>query len=80
MPGPGACRFEFGSDDGQTVLIVADDGVGFDSVHAAGAGHEGLGNMQARADAIGATLQIEGVPGEGTRIIVGLPSRASDET
>ena len=63
------------SDD-RTGLVVADDGVGFDSSAAVPAGHHGLGNMRARADAIGATLRIESASGQGTRIIVRLPGRA----
>ena len=63
------------SDD-RTGLVVADDGVGFDSSAVVPAGHDGLGNMRARAEAIGATLRVESASGQGTRIIVGLPGRA----
>jgi signal transduction histidine kinase len=63
------------SDD-RTGLVVADDGVGFDSSVAVPAGHHGLGNMRARAEAIGATLRVESASGQGTRIIAGLPGRA----
>ncbi len=49
-------------------LRIEDDGVGFDpSVPAAG---NGLRNMQARAEAIGASLQIESQPGNGTILIL----------
>jgi signal transduction histidine kinase len=61
-----------------TDLIIADDGVGFDASAAVPAGHDGLGNMRSRAEAIGATLRIESASGKGTRIIVGLPDRAAD--
>ena len=57
-------------------LVVADDGVGFDAAGPVAAGHNGLANMRARAEAIGATLRVESTRGEGTRIIVTLPSRA----
>lgn len=57
-------------------LVVADDGVGFDTSATVPAGHHGLANMQSRAEAIGARLRIESAKGMGTRIIVGLPSRA----
>lgn len=60
-----------------TELIVADDGVGFDASAAIPAGHQGLGNMQGRAEAIGATIRTESAVGEGTRIIVALPGRAN---
>ena len=66
----------FRKDGNGASLSVADDGVGFDASARAAVGHDGLGNMRARAEAIGATIRIESVTGEGTRIIVGLPGRA----
>ena len=65
-----------GAADARAGLVVADDGIGFDASAPVPAGHDGLGNMRARADAIGATLRVESATGQGTRIIVGLPSRA----
>jgi signal transduction histidine kinase len=65
-----------GAEDARPGLVVADDGVGFDASAPVPAGHDGLGNMRARAEAIGATLRVESATGQGTRIIVGLPSRA----
>ena len=62
-------------DDGVT-LEIADDGVGFDFSSPVAAGHHGLGNMRARAEAIGATLSLDSATGKGTRIIVALPNRA----
>ncbi len=66
----------FRVEDGHAVLVVADDGVGFDPTVPVPAGHHGLGNMRARAEAIGATMRLESAVTEGTRIIVALPSRA----
>jgi signal transduction histidine kinase len=59
----------------QVSLIVEDDGVGFD----AGAADDerrgfGLLGMQERAALVGATLQIESSPGEGTTIFVRMPT------
>jgi signal transduction histidine kinase len=65
-------------DDGPT-LVVADDGAGFDVSGPIAAGHQGLANMRARAEAIGATMLVESANGEGTRIIVKLPSRADPD-
>ena len=62
---------------GGRTLVLADDGVGFDPSASAAAGHQGLANMAARAEAIGATMRVESANGEGTRIIVRLPSRAA---
>jgi signal transduction histidine kinase len=58
-------------DDGAVVLAVQDDGAGFEPAEA-GPGH-GLGNMQARATALGGTLEVISAPGKGTRILLTLP-------
>jgi PAS domain S-box-containing protein len=64
------------------LLVVEDDGVGFDADPAAdvsaGADGFGLHGMRERAALVGATLQIESAPGNGTTILVRLPYRASD--
>jgi len=56
-------------------LVVEDDGVGFDPVEM-DAERRGLGllGMQERAALVGATLQIESAPGEGTTILVRMPT------
>jgi signal transduction histidine kinase len=53
------------------LLVVEDDGVGFDAA-TTGTGGQGFGlmGMQERAALVGATLQIESAPGQGTTIIV----------
>lgn len=57
----------------QTVaLAVQDDGRGFTPAGRAHTGH-GLGNMQARAEALGGSLQIESTAGKGTRVLLTLP-------
>jgi signal transduction histidine kinase len=66
------------SRDGSVVLVVEDDGVGFDQ--AALPGEErgiGLVGMRERAALIGATLQIESSPGDGTSIFVRVSERAA---
>ena len=62
--------------NGQVVLVIEDDGVGFDRIDAAGAsGARGIGllGMQERAAIIGGTLEIETSPGKGTTIFVQVP-------
>lgn len=57
----------------RTLLVVADDGIGFDPLAAGQAGpraHWGLLMMQDRAEAVGAELRIEAAPGRGTRVVV----------
>ena len=58
-------------------LVIADDGVGFDTSGPVPAGHNGLGNMRARAEAIEAVMRVDSADGQGTRIIVTLASRAA---
>ena len=59
----------------QVSLIVEDDGVGFapSEMDADGRGF-GLLGMHERAALVGATVQIESAPGEGTTIFVRMPT------
>jgi signal transduction histidine kinase len=63
----------------QLVLRVQDDGCGFDP-QAVPAGHLGLHIMNERAQEIGATLQIDTKPGQGTTIRIAWPLRLGEET
>ena len=56
------------------VLVVEDDGTGFDP----GAATHGFGllGMQERASLVGATLEIESAPGQGATILVRMSNRA----
>jgi two-component system CheB/CheR fusion protein len=69
--------FEFRKD--QVVLIVEDDGVGFDpeANMAVGRSGKGLGliGMQERAALVGGAVEIESSPGKGTTIFVRIPVR-----
>jgi signal transduction histidine kinase len=60
--------------DHELCLLVQDNGAGFDPAANREGGH-GLGNMQARADRLGATLRITSTPGTGTRVVATLPIR-----
>lgn len=53
------------------VIVVSDDGVGFDPA-AAKRGH-GLRNMRSRAQRIGARIDVDSAPGRGTRVTLELP-------
>ncbi len=61
------------SADG-VMLVVEDDGVGFDASADAGDRHHGVRNMHARAEAVGGELAIESAPGRGSRIRFRLPA------
>jgi PAS domain S-box-containing protein len=55
----------------QVVLIIEDDGVGFDPADTGTTRHGlGLSGMQERASLVGATMQIESTAGKGTTILV----------
>ncbi len=60
--------------DGLVVLVVADDGKGFDP-GAADAGGRAIGllNMRERAEQVGGTLEIESEPGGGTTVYARVP-------
>jgi PAS domain S-box-containing protein len=52
------------------VLVIEDDGIGFDAADAAGRNGFGLISMQERASLVGASLEVESSPGRGTTILV----------
>jgi len=59
------------TEDGLVVLMIKDDGRGFDP-DGLTSGH-GISNMKARASAVNGTLQIESLPNQGTCIRLELP-------
>jgi len=60
-----------GRNEQEVALAVQDDGVGFAPLpHLSG---HGLGNMHARAAALGGSLRVESTPGKGTRVLLTLP-------
>jgi signal transduction histidine kinase len=62
-----------GRNDQQIALAVQDDGAGFVTAAPRDSTGHGLGNMQARAAALGGHLRIESTPGKGTRVLLTLP-------
>jgi signal transduction histidine kinase len=62
--------------DGDAVLVVEDDGVGFDDAEAAGwDGGRGLGlaGMRERAALLGGKVAVESRPGRGTTVLARVP-------
>jgi two-component system nitrate/nitrite sensor histidine kinase NarX len=51
---------------------VEDDGQGFDPEADAGEGHVGLRIMRERASRIGAQVQWQSAPGQGTRVVLSM--------
>jgi PAS domain S-box-containing protein len=59
--------------DGSLVLVVEDDGIGFDPAAPERAQGIGLLGMRERAELVGATLEVESSPGNGTSIFLRVP-------
>jgi PAS domain S-box-containing protein len=60
-------------------LRIGDDGIGFDPAHIP-AGHLGIGIMRERAQAIGASLHVDSLPDQGTRVVVQWPEPSGRTT
>jgi signal transduction histidine kinase len=61
--------------DGQLMLTIRDDGIGFDpAAPALRSRRLGLTSMEERAEAIGGTLRIDSHPGRGTTVSLAAPS------
>ena len=76
--GAAAARVSLQRDDGHAVLLVTDDGVGFDAETIAqrrGDNHLGLALLEDRARRLGGTLSIVSSPGAGTAVRLELPLR-----
>lgn len=63
--------------DSLVTLRVEDDGIGFKRPPKINPGHRGLANIQARATRLGALLNIESQPQQGTRVILTFRSATS---
>ena len=63
---------ELRADDGTLVLVITDNGRGFDPAHARAGGH-GLRNLQSRAEALGGSLVVHSRPGAGTTLEARIP-------
>ncbi|MFN8413924.1 MAG: sensor histidine kinase [Anaerolineales bacterium] len=58
------------TSNGQTTLIIQDDGIGFDSNAKGPTGHFGLIGMRERAELAGGDLKIESEKGKGTKVVL----------
>jgi signal transduction histidine kinase len=65
-------------DDGHIALQISDSGIGFDPRHVRPAGL-GLASMRERVAVLNGQLVINAVPGEGTQIIVHIPTIQNPE-
>ena len=66
--------------DHEVILVVEDDGRGFDRMQARGGEHSlGLTGMSERASLVGGSVDIETLPGKGTSVFVKIPARLMGE-
>ncbi|GAB4560942.1 MAG: hypothetical protein Kow0047_07900 [Anaerolineae bacterium] len=69
-----AARVEVHKSDANLIIVVEDNGVGFDPQHLLGIEQSfGLRGMAERAALLGGAFQIDSAPGKGTRIRVEVP-------
>jgi signal transduction histidine kinase len=68
---PQTVSLELRRDDDRVVLEVEDDGAGFDPAVASSG--RGLGNLRARAEALGGKLEISSETGRGTAVRISVP-------
>src|SRR5262249_59175349 len=80
--GVGGQEVSLSSQDGWVILEVCDDGIGFTPPPLEGPGatereeHIGLRGMRERVHLVGGQLKIISEPGQGTQIVVRVPSDA----
>lgn len=66
-------RVRLAAADEQLVMVVSDNGRGFDVGASRPAGSFGLTSMSERASAVGGTLRLDSAPGRGTTVEVCVP-------
>jgi signal transduction histidine kinase len=81
--GADTVKISLETSQGDVVLTVEDDGVGFDPEMLQAAQesgeHMGLVAMRERAELLGGNLSVDSQPGEGTRVVVRLPMVSGGE-
>ena len=58
------------SHNGRAMLVIQDDGTGFDMKSKVSTGHFGLVGMRERAELAGGMLKIESEKGKGTKVVL----------
>ena len=76
--GAGRVHLRVCGDEDSLAVLVSDDGEGFDPAGE----HSGFGlaGMRERVELAGGELQIESMPGSGTRVMASVPLAAGDES
>ncbi len=60
-------------DNDQIILSLVDNGVGFDPIGLGVVGTQGIRNMEERTMLLGGTIELQSMPGHGTRLTVNVP-------
>jgi signal transduction histidine kinase len=66
-------RVVLSGEPGGLAFRIVDDGLGFDPRHADGG--RGLANVRDRIEALGGTVEVRSVPGEGATVSARLPAQ-----
>jgi len=61
-------------EDGDTVVVIEDDGIGFDPAAPRKSQSLGLAGLRERARLLRGTVEIASTPGAGTRVVVRIPA------
>ncbi len=72
-------KIRLACEGGEVVLEVRDDGVGIDPASALKADSFGIIGMRERCAAFGGSFGIEGLPGEGTRVVARLRNPSAEK-
>ena len=72
-------RLAIAEREGQVILTVEDDGIGFDVNRVKGKGSLGLVSIEERARLVGGRFVIDSQPGKGTRVEVRIPLRPAED-
>jgi signal transduction histidine kinase len=73
-------RVRVDNQSGQILLIISDDGPGFDERLSTASGRLGLNGMRERVESLGGLFKIDSQSGRGTTILVQLPCQIEGET
>lgn len=64
--------------DNEVIVVIDDDGIGFDSTIPHRSNHLGLVGMRERAELLGGRFTVESNPGVGTSVFVGIPLKVTE--
>jgi len=69
-------QLKFTSDEGEQLLIIADDGIGFDPAGKQKSAGLGLKSIESRCEILNASMQLSSAKGKGCRYVIKFPKIA----